>query len=277
MAEGDCLKIGEKEFCYSRKSPCPCSKKHKYQDHNKDKVESWGKYLQKQAPKVKGNKQLVARLEAVARSAEHHHILCVSAIEQFLAIGQAFSHAKATTWCINQKKNMIALPMWAMHLMHYCYLSNATPAMKEQKTSYPGVKSFQSATVAPPPFDNLPMHDQDHDLYIKEVDTDLEEVASELPLVEACKDPESSLKQEFERLMEKYSLQLVENGSSMGGTHRNWEKGLNQPESDWYKPFSMSREPRPRIHPSAGGEFADKMNELHAAFWLEDNPAVFHE
>ncbi|MEM9378337.1 MAG: hypothetical protein AAGB93_00210 [Planctomycetota bacterium] len=275
MAQGDCMKVGEKEFCYSRAAPCPCSKAQNYASHNADKVESWGKYLQKQAPKVKGT-QIVARIQAVARSAEHHHIVCVSAACKFLAFPRAHAFASSTTWCINDSANMIALPMWAMHLMQYCDLLSANPRVKSTETAYGDLPTFVDTNVTPPPFYNLPMHDQDHDLYLKEVDEDMEDIARDLPQVGACQDPEKTLKDELNGVIETYSLQLMENGCSHGGTHRSWVKGIRDPNSDWYKPFSMCRTPRTRVHPMAGsGPYFQKMQDLHTAFWLEGNPVVF--
>jgi hypothetical protein len=265
MAEGACLKIDEKEFCYSRAIKCPCSKALDYTSHYKAKVDAWGKYLQLRQVTKKGK----LTLEAYRRASEHHHIVCVSAIQTVIGDPKVYAYASATTWCINEKVNLIGLPMWALHLMHYCDLLGRDPAMQAQR-----VAGVWMPTVEPPPFSNLPMHDQDHDLYLKEVDDDLAKIATDLPEVKDCQDPEKTLKEEIDQVSKNYSLQLNMNARAYGGTHNAWTAGMNG-DASWYVAFSMSRSPRKRVHPMYPGDYEDKLNELHKSFWLEGNPIVF--
>lgn len=279
MADGDCLKVNGKEFCYSRKQPCPCSKAQDYASHNQATTDSWGKYFQMQLKQRKASDppEVTRRWESLARSAEHHHIVCVSAICNFLpaANNKVRQYAEATTWCINDAENLIALPMWAMSLLHYCDMFARRPEVKTEKVPGAPAWSNLASPVERPPFFNLPMHDQDHDRFLSEVNDDLAAIAQDLTVVSACQDPETTLKEELARVIEKYSMQLTENGASARGTHENWNLGMNIPDSTWYKPFSMSRNPRERIHPIAEGKYRENMQALHTAFWLDGHPVLF--
>lgn len=270
MAEGECLKVGDKEFCYSRKQPCPCSKAQSYKDHHKAEVDSWGKYLQtRNVQKGPTGRQL----ESYSRAAEHHHIICVASVGVMLAANDVVkAHAEGTNWCINEKRNLVGLPMWPLHIGHYCSFSRTTPEVRTTTSTHSGV-TVTHADAPAPPFKDLPMHDQDHDLYIDEIESELIQVASNLELVEDCQDPDEALKSELDRLSDKYGEQLLTNGTINQGTHRNWENGIEDPYGDWYKPFSMSRSPRPLIHPmSSFTTFEEKLNKYQEAFWLQGQP-----
>jgi hypothetical protein len=192
----------------------------------------------------------------------------VAAIGKLVANHTARDYAKATTWCINDKANLIGLPMWPLHMMHYCDLLGRSPQVRAEKIA----GSFIPPVEAPP-FKNLPMHDQDHGLYLKEVDDDLAKIANDLPEVENCNDPEETLKTEIERVISTYSEQLYMNARAYGGTHNAWMAGMNG-DAHWYVAFSMSRDPQYCPHPIRKGHDQERLLDLRKALWLEDNPVL---
>src|SRR5262245_53019212 len=58
------------------------------------------------------------------RSYEAHHILCLAQVKKVIVKESEKNDftdiVDSTEWCINDKRNMIALPMWGHTIMWYC-------------------------------------------------------------------------------------------------------------------------------------------------------------
>jgi hypothetical protein len=267
MAQGECLRIKENEFCYSRATTKgePCAKHVDYKQWNKAKIDSWGKYLEMRDVVV-NKKTKKKKKEAYRRACEHHHIASVAEVGTFISNENVRKLAMGTSWCISEKKNLIAMPMWSLHLMYYCDFTRAHPMVRAE-----AVRGGFVATVdAPPLWANLPMHDQDHDLYLDELNDTFSQAAERIAEEGPCQDPQKTLLPDLDKAISMYHQQLLMNGVSHGGTHGAWKQGMNGLES-WYAAFSMSRSPTPRPHPLAGQDqkWQDKLAYLHQAFWLE--------
>jgi hypothetical protein len=255
MAEGECLKVGEQEFCYSRATTKgkPCAKHVDYKKWNKVKIASWGKYLELREVIV-NKKTKRKKKQAYWRACEHHHIASVAEIGHFIQPAKVLALAKATTWCISEEKNLIALPKWPLHLMHYCDFAGAAPSILKKL----GDKG--------PLFANLPMHDQDHDLYSKELCGTFTKMAAKLAKPAKCKKPDKTLIPDLNNAISIYHTQLT----TRGETHAAWKLGMSGTPG-WYAPFSMSITPREYPHPLKGKnneQWLDKLARLYEAFQL---------
>ena len=82
-----------------------------------------------------------------------HHILCVGAVtDNVLGDSKIHDVIVQTDWCISNKENMIAMPLWGHTVKWYCSVAADSKA---------GDDVFNQA-AAVPPFANLPQHDFDH-------------------------------------------------------------------------------------------------------------------
>jgi hypothetical protein len=104
---------------------------------------------------------------AKERSYEAHHILCVAQVND-VVIGNSEKYGytdilKKIKWCINQKKNMIALPLWAHTILWYCngffdvlYDNKGNPIEESL------LQAIEPSRLLRPPFRNLPQHNYGH-------------------------------------------------------------------------------------------------------------------
>ncbi|MEW6381913.1 MAG: AHH domain-containing protein [bacterium] len=224
-----------------RKSTCGCGEKYV---KNCAPSPPWPKYPQQQVTK-KG--KLITRW----RSHEAHHVLCVASVTKALSGVIAKKILRQTEWCINVKENMIALPMWAHTIQWYCTRKGN---LKENVEKIP-------------PFKNLPMHNSDHDSYIDEVDTKLENIVEKLEKkADNHEECSKQLKSKLNKLRDEYKNELIRRGKRRGGTHKAWEKGREKVK-EWYFPFSMADDGdvTERTFPLSGklsdGEIARKIEE----------------
>lgn len=287
MAKRDCFKVETGgHFCFQRPNTKKCKCGNDYTAHNKDIVEKWGKYLQsqrnyekeennKKKNKLDANgKKILESVSTAKKSAEHHHILTVASIQKLMTSIKVNKVAHSTKWCINAKPNLVTLPKWPMTLKHYCEFIQG-PKVKE---TWDSTSQYTSTPCSPPPFENLPMHDYDHNSdggYIDEVDEDLSKIEDELEELTECT-PAEGLIILLNKVMELYAKQLKENGEKLNGTHAAWDLGINFPESNWYEPFSMSRAPNKKTHPAMGkdSDLSKNMEKYRESVWCEDNPML---
>ena len=59
---------------------------------------------------------------------------------------------------------------------------------------------------------------------------------------ESHEDCAAGLQAELQNLSSKFKSELKRRGTRNNGTHEAWFKGLDSPDSDWYRPFSMAND-----------------------------------
>ncbi|MEQ1883076.1 MAG: AHH domain-containing protein [Burkholderiales bacterium] len=235
-------------FCSLRKEECPCG--NKYQDIMKG-TESWGKYPQRHRV-----------LGAVNRSPEAHHVLPVASVTGEITARTSLDGAnntikvkvvENTKWCVNDLKNMIALPLFEMTFLHYLIMGKRS---------------------APPPFASLPMHNYDHAAFQKEVGLKLKKIGKDA--AQNTKDHEEVTKEllaALNALRDEYNPELASRGTRGKGTHGEFTNAMDAQDGDpsaeeWYIPFSMADEPSPKPFPSGArkGGLSEKLAELIKAW-----------
>jgi len=168
---------------------------------------------------------------------------------------------KQTQWCINAKRNMLAMPLWGHTVRHYCTLE-AGIKFSDRIRKRKGAPKFQ----------NIPQHDYDHNSqggYKSEVDTELDNLAQQIEGQKANhKAAVKSLRGELNTLSTDFRSSLRGKGRRSGGTHQAWLAGKNHTLATWYEPFSMSKKPEPRAFPGVPGDtkLEDKIKALVKAF-----------
>ena len=252
------------EFCADKRSgECDCG--NDYVEVCEPRSPRWGSL--KYAQRFKDS--------ARERSHEAHHILCVAqVIKVVLGRSKPDNYLKileATVWCINQKKNMIALPMWGHTIEWYCFAFSSEPPGNQGYLSVSNLlqRVNQSGSLPRPPFRNLPQHNYGHSgptvsaSYNREVEDKLNKLINSLE-----KDKEKHFNERVDALKSKLlnlsgdlRSDLQSRGKrEHGGTHAAWQAGIKDPtpQSKWYMPFSMAEEPRPISFPT--GKFDDEMS-----------------
>lgn len=155
---------------------------------------------------------------------EAHHILCVACVAgQIIAKDSIDSVIAQTKWCINNKKNMMALPLWGHTVRWYC-------SEKLGEEENPGRPDFQ----------DLPQHDWDHNSkkgYTWEIETELKDIAKVIEDAGHEVEPDD-IAAALNNLSMTYERNLKSRGARRGGTHRAWLSGGD--EQEWYEPFSMA-------------------------------------
>ena len=80
---------------------------------------------------------------------EAHHLVCVAPTTQELVSKKGIQGViRQTKWCINNKDNMIAMPLWGHTIKWYCTISEHGGEINENEKA--------------PKFKNIPQHDFDH-------------------------------------------------------------------------------------------------------------------
>jgi len=256
MGESHTEGLKKGEFCSLRMDTCPCG--NKYQDIMKSSAgpparvgaESWGKYPQRHA-----------LLGAVNRSPEAHHVLPVASVTGEITARTSVDGAnntirekivENTKWCVNDLKNMIALPLFEMTFLHY--LINDVPT--------------------PPPFAGLPMHNYDHAKFQKEVAGKLEKIGRDAKQnTKAHEEVTKELLAALNTLRDHYNPELASRGTRGQGTHGEFVNAMNagdgaESAKEWYIPFSMADEPSEKPFPSGArkGGLSKKLAELIKAW-----------
>jgi hypothetical protein len=205
---------------------------------------SWGKYPQ--AHRV---------LIVVERSPEAHHVLPVASVTGEIVANTKIKDEviKNTKWCVNDLKNMIALPLFEMSFLHYL------------------IKG-QGAT--PPPFANLPMHNYDHGKFQKEVNDELKQIGKDTAQnTKAHEEVTKELLAAMNSTRDFFNPELASRGTRGKGTHGEFVNAMNAKEGDasaekWYIPFSMADDPTPKPFPSAARKsgLSQKLADLKKAW-----------
>jgi hypothetical protein len=163
-----------------------------------------------------------------------HHIVCVASVGALIvnASGKKVDGiVRATVWCVNTAKNMIAMPLWGHTLKWYCNIEEET---------------LKAANRGVPPFADIPQHDWDHTgtgCYIKELNDLIVELVKDMKKTghdAATSDLAGALddlSDDFRELLEKRGARPTPQGK---GTHNGWKSGRANPKSNWYLPFSMA-------------------------------------
>jgi|SRR5215831_9422530 len=223
--------------------------------------------------KATGIKTITAR----ERSYEAHHILCLAQVKKVIVKESEKNDftdiVDSTKWCINAKRNMIALPMWGHTITWYC---NSFSSIA-RKSTFGRIADTTGDKLKIPPFKNLPQHNYGHSgrttstSYNREVEDRLGTVVE---AVEEAKD--KHLTEQIATLQDKLNTLSDEFRDKLKGrapdTHAAWLKGRahpNDPICDWYKSFSMAEEARPMTFPggSVDSEMGQKIQRLAQALW----------
>ena len=244
--------VKKNQFCALRKSgKCDCGN-----DYQKN-CTGWSFAF------IQGTQMKVSKVH------EAHHVLCVASVTEFIGIKPEIEPiVKQTQWCINAKPNMLAMPLWGQTIKYYCNIQAVGAAADPTKAL--------QAVGAPPPFQNIPMHDYDHNSkkgYKKfDVDAALKKLADQIEKnQDKHKAAVGELRGRLNSLSNSMKSLLDQRGTTRcGGTHAAWQKGLAQPTSNWYLPFSMAATPNAekRTFPTSGewGKLANKILALVRAF-----------
>jgi hypothetical protein len=167
---------------------------------------------------------------AITRTYEAHHILCWSPVANVLLTPDAQPLLKDTEWCINNAKNMMALPLWGHTVKWYAL----------------------TGELAAPAFSSLPQHNFDHNCkagYTAEVVDELKQIVKNLQNKQKQHQlPDSkTIAGLLDAKSAKFKALLLARGSRVRGTHLGWRYGESVPL--WYLPFSMASDgaAKPRI------------------------------
>jgi hypothetical protein len=167
---------------------------------------------------------------------EAHHLLCWSCVTStlFAKNPKCMAILRGTQWCVNNKDNMIALPLWGHTVKWYKKMDGV------------------------PKFKDLPNHNRDHNRYLEDVKKALKKIIKD---VKAEKDDHGKVEDidvagALNTNAGDFQTQLKTRGSTRGGpdkknkphigTHACIALGMAEPDSLWYMPFSMARLPKKR-------------------------------
>lgn len=237
----------KREFCSLRTEKCkPCN--NKYQDIMKG-TKSWGKYKQKHRTLI-----------AIERSPEAHHVLPVASVTANITANEEIRPevVENTKWCINDKLNMIALPLFEMTFTHYLVVYD----------------SVTGTPIPAPPFAGLPMHNYGHAAFQKEVDIKLIKVGNDAN--QNAQDHEEASKNllaAMNKLRYKFKSALENRGNRGKGTHIEFLNAMRLTKTgaeytgsalEWYIPFSMALRPKSKAFPSTARKsgLSKKLNDL---------------
>lgn len=173
-----------------------------------------------------------------------HHLLPVTCVNSVLVSEPEIDGIlRATTWCINFKDNMYGMPVWGDTVRWYCKI---TAVLRSLKVSQPA-----------PPFQDIPQHLNDHNIYNEEVSGEL----NNLGFTWAFADHDANgpdIAGDLNTLSGTMLSRLKARGTRMyGGTHNSWTQAV-QASTDgtelpgWYEDFSMSEDPTERAFPIRG-------------------------
>jgi A nuclease family of the HNH/ENDO VII superfamily with conserved AHH len=184
---------------------------------------------------------------------EAHHIVCVSPTTTILLEGSKIGKTvEQTEWCINQKKNMVALPLWGHTVQWYCQIDEDGGKIRARRKA--------------PDFANRPQHDIDHnseDGYTSEVKLELVKLAKQVA-AKAHEVEGQNLAKKLDDLSDKFRQDLADRGrrpTSKGkGTHAGWQAAQKEtPDPKWCHPFSMASDTKVQDVAFPAKNFNDKL------------------
>jgi hypothetical protein len=194
---------------------------------------------------------------------EAHHILSVSCVNRYPEDSEVRKTMELvlpeTDWCINAKRNMLAMPKFGHTIMYYTDVR---------------ADKYYEVDFDPPPFANIPQHDFEHNTelgYCHEVLTELNDLWDSLQSAKASgAHPDAAaewLVGELNQLSSDFRTKLRDRGKRQGGTHNAWKKAIEGDNPKWYLPFSMATAAHAadRYHPMSGARgrrsWAEMVNE----------------
>jgi hypothetical protein len=169
-----------------------------------------------------------------AEGYEAHHIVCVSSVMSQL-IGSKNKNVQRvineTTWCINRKINMKAMPLFGHTVKHYCSVGGSS-------------WRYSPRTKGPPLFEDIPQHDWDHDgedAYLREVDDAMAGIGADIQQA-GHSFKGTNLEGALNDWSKDFRTKLRSRGIRNTGTHNSWLEARDDPSSEaWCKAFSMAR------------------------------------
>lgn len=168
---------------------------------------------------------------------EAHHLVCVAPVTQTLVCNDDISAViEQTKWCINNKDNMIAMPLWGHTVKWYCEV--------EESIEVDEVSDVIDDAKKAPKFKNIPQHDYDHNCkegYTWEVEVEVEKLADKVK-EQGHKLKGKALEGKLNKLSADFKSRLLdERGKRKGGTHAAWKLAQKEPpDPEWCHPFSMA-------------------------------------
>ena len=195
---------------------------------------------------------------APGKEYEAHHIVCVSPAQDELLPEtniKVSGPVKATKWCINNKINMMAMPVWGHYVKWYC---SFTPGAGG------GIVGAIGASVpGEPPFKNIPAHDIDHNIaggYTHEIRECLRDFAAEIS-AQGHETTVESLANALNDLGRVSREALGKRAMRKGGTHQGWKLGADYGDPQWLHPFSMAVSPRVSTMGFPARNFSEKLDK----------------
>lgn len=170
---------------------------------------------------------------------EAHHLVCVAPVSNELVSKTGIKGViEQTKWCINNKDNMIPMPLWGHTIKWYCEITEDDTGMDVDDIS-DAIKD----RVKAPKFENIPQHDFDHNCkegYTWEVEEEVKKLAKEIK-ANGHKLKGEKLEARLKELSEDFKGRLDDRGIRKGGTHKAWKLAQKEPpDPQWCHPFSMA-------------------------------------
>lgn len=248
----------KEQFCSERAEKCTCDKGNRYKSPCKSQASDWSEDDAGAKVKWKYPKLVGTRVQNWGHQA--HHTLCVASVTGEVTVKVEIEEiVKKTVWCVNEKPNMIALPVWPMTINWYFSFQGAGGAV----LASPVAKAASAVEASPPPFEGLAQHDYDHDKYNTKVNKALNE------LVEKVKTKKEKHQEAVDTLLGGLESARGRFLGQLQGrtTHASWLSGMNGGKS-WYKEFSMVRASgTPRAFPAPNNDaFAYTFEKLVEAY-----------
>jgi len=224
-----------KEFCTQRTSTCnPCG--NRYADVVKNNSALAVSFT---FPRLV---QLATGPTTLPISHNAHHLLCVAEVTKVMSRDEALQIVLLNTkYCVNNSNNMMALPLFGHTVYWYCLTDHSDASERSL------IGSMASA-VNPPPFQNLPNHDFDHNLYNLEVEEALNKLKAQIKQAEHSLEP-GKLSLALDAMSNRFQALLKLRGMSKGGTHAAWKAATAGNVDHWYAPFSLAASPKERGFP----------------------------
>ena len=202
---------GENKFCTVRGKPCKCG--NDYTSVVGSNFEERLKYPLKVSNR---DKPLMFKFQA-------HHILCVGSVNSKIYSNDYIENiVKETEWCVNNKDNMVSMPVLAHTIWWYVHVC--------------------SGEYERPSFENICQHNWDHTGnlgYKWEVDNALVQLAYDVE--EGGHGPEAiDLAEALNAESKHFRGELEARAIRQSGTHQAWLDGESNPQGPWYEPFSMA-------------------------------------
>ncbi|MET0391344.1 MAG: hypothetical protein ABW321_35550 [Polyangiales bacterium] len=220
------LKVGK--FCSERSEKCTCG--NRYKSPCTSQMTQWSKTTKSLGLKRTDWKlpKLVGRDDRLQQwGGQAHHTLCVASVTgKITAQPELEPTLNVTEWCVNHKENMLALPIWPLTVRWY-----STMRLENSEV----VHGFKARTVAQtPPFVGLAQHDYDHNLYNRDVDSAMKEIADDAKKQgDKHEETAATIKAKLDSSRDAFK------GTLQGRTtDEAWFQGLNGTET-WWEEFSM--------------------------------------